>query len=433
MNDPTTVFVEVSNTLSVPYTTGFQRHTRELLARLPGPRNTDGVLRFVPIRWCARHQCYRRLTPDEAERLAHAPDLADFPRTRLSQLGDAVPKPLRGPARALAYTPPARWARLRMSQARQAELPPAYPELEIGPWPKRSIFFDLEAAWHDPRSRAELLPELLEAGVIPATLVADVLPELHPDWFETGAAGLFRAFLRAHMRHSQRFICISRATESDLRALAPTIGITRRLDCAVTTMGADFRLSSEAVKLPEPLADLRYLLCVSTLEPRKNQSMLIDAFDSMQGRYPELGVVLVGKIGWKTAPLVERIRGHPLFGRRLLWFDKVDDSLLDTIYEHAFLAVTPSFSEGFGTPVIEALAHGVPTISSDGGALPEAGGDLAEYFPPTDLDALVRLIEGHLFDSHWHQDRRRALRGYRPPTWDEGAQLLHDSLAELVT
>ena len=85
-----------------------------------------------------------------------------------------------------------------------------------------------------------------------------------------------------------------------------------------------------------------------------------------------------------------------------------------------------------GAPVIEALAHAVPTLSSNGGALPEAGGDLVEYFEPTDVDALIRLIERHLFDERWNQQQRRRLAGYRAPTWDESAAAVVAALEPLL-
>lgn len=424
------LFVEVTNTLHAPYTTGLQRVTREVLARLARPDLLPGA-EVVPIRWCERHQCYRRLTGSEIERLAHAPDPRAAPRSRAAVLGDRLPRSLRGPARSLIRSPAGRWARRRLGSGGPPEPPPPRPELELGDWPAGSIFLDLEAAWHNPRSRAELLPELLEAGVIPAVVVADVLPELHPEWFDNNAGALFRAYLRAHLRHSHVFVCISEATRTDLEAVAPTVGITRRLRTTVMPIGADFEVPPSPGEVPAELRGLRYLLCVSTLEPRKNQATLIDAFDRLQATYPDVAVVLVGKIGWKTDELVRRIRRHPLLDRRLFWMDRVDDALLDTLYANAFVSVTPSFSEGFGAPVVEALSRGVPTISSNGGALPEAGGEFAEYFPPTDVEALARLIERHLFDQRWHEERRRSLASYRPPTWDDSAAALAAALANL--
>jgi glycosyltransferase involved in cell wall biosynthesis len=422
------VWVEVTNTVSVPYTTGLQRVTRELLARLPGPDPTDEPLCFVPVRWCPVHRTYRRLTRSEADVLAEAPTPRPPEATR--RWVDQLPRPVAQGARRLGRAKIL--APVRMAAGLGPKAPPAYPALEIGPWPAGSIFFDLEAAWHDPRSRADLLPELIDAGVTPATLVADVLPETHPEWFRSVPAGLFRAFLRAHLRHSARFVCISDATARSLRAVALDVGETRPLHTATITLGADFPRSDVEVALPTELDGLRYLIDVSTLEPRKNHAVLLDAFDSLQRSYPDLALVLVGKEGWKTGGLIERLRAHPLFERRLFWYSAVDDALLGTLYSGAFLAVTPSFNEGFGAPVIEALGRGVPTVASDAPALREAGGELAEYFDPLDAADLTRVIERHLFDARYHDGRRALVAGYQAPTWDQCAAQVVAALAPLV-
>jgi alpha-1,2-rhamnosyltransferase len=234
------------------------------------------------------------------------------------------------------------------------------------------------------------------------------------------------------VRQSARFLCISAATERELRRIARRIGERRELDCVVTPLGADFTRTDDPLPLPTELLGHRYLLCVGTLEPRKNHGLLLDAFDLLRTRYPDVSLVLVGKVGWRIDALVERIMGHPALGRRLFWFDQADDELLATLYRHAFVAVTPSFSEGFGAPVIEALAHGVPTLSSNGGALPEAGGDLAEYFDPHDVDALATLVERHLLDERWNLQQRRRLATYRAPTWDDSAAAVLAALQPLL-
>jgi glycosyltransferase involved in cell wall biosynthesis len=424
----TTVFVEVTNTLSVDFLTGFQRHTREILRHLPGPE-ADGPVRVVPIRWCPRHRTYRRLTDAEAERLARpvpsTPPVSGGLRAAVEQL----PAPLARSTRRVARSPIARAARQALVPARR---PPAHPELELGGWPAGSIFFDLEPAWHDPRPRAELLPELVDAGVIPVPLVADVLPETHPEWFESAPAARFRAFLHAHLRQSARFLCISAATERDLRRVADAIGETRPLDCVVTPLGSDFVRNDDPQPLPPELLGARYALDVATFEPRKNHALLLDAFDRLSERRSDATLVLVGKVGWKSEALLERLATHPLLGTRLFWFERADDELLASLYRHAFVAVTPSLSEGFGTPVIEALAHGVPTLSSRGGALPEAGGDLAEYFDPHDADALVALWERHLAEEGWNLAQRRRLAGYRAPTWGATAAAVLAALEPLT-
>ena len=77
----------------------------------------------------------------------------------------------------------------------------------------------------------------------------------------------------------------------------------------------------------------------------------------------------------------------------------------------------------------EALGNGIPTLSSTGGALPEAGGEWAEYFDPTDLDTLVALLERHLCDPAHHAAARARLADYCPPSWEDGARGIVDAFS----
>jgi glycosyltransferase involved in cell wall biosynthesis len=414
-----TVWVEVSNTLAVDYVTGFQRHTRELLARL---QRLDGPVTYVPVRWCGECGTFRRLTAAEADSLATFRPRPEPVRSRLAQIADPLPDLLKDAGRRVIRTRPARAVRDELARRRRLRNhPPEHASLRIDDWPDESWFFDLEAAWHNVPHRAELLPWLADRGVHTATLVADVMPTQFPQWFDTGQIRLFSTFIEAHLQHSEKFVCISECSRRDVVELAGRLGVTLPSDLPVITMGANFRRADDDLARPPEAPGGRYLLSVATVEPRKNHQLLIDAFDRLKVAHPDLGLVMVGKAGWMTDDLQASMRAHPDHGHRFRWLDKVDDDLLDALYRHAFLAVQPAFYEGFGTPVIEALGNGVPTLSSDGGALPEAGGGWAEYFDPHDVDQLVALIERHLVDPAHHDAKRAALADYRPPTWEDGA------------
>ena len=415
------VFVEVTNTLAVDYITGFQRLTRELLNRLPGP-DDEGPVRFVPVTWCGVCDGFRRLTPPEADRLATFRAPAPVGPSRLANIEQRVPGGVATLGRRVLETTVGRELRGRVG-ARLAERshPPEHARLRIDPWPADSWFFDLEAAWHDVPHRSVLLPRLHQHGVRTSTLVADVIPTQFPQWFDANQIELFTTFIQAHLHNSERFVCISQCSERDVNELAARSAVATPLETSVITMGANFQPAAGDLPRPSEAPPGRYLLNVGTVEPRKNHDLLIRAFDALADLHPDLSVCFVGKAGWMTEDLQRRLRTHRLAGGRFRWLDQVDDGLLDALYRHAFLAVQPAEYEGYGTPVIEALANGVPTLSSNGGALPEAGGDYAEFFDPHDVDELAGLIERHLNDVEHHESMRRRLADYRPPTWEDGA------------
>lgn len=422
----TTVWVEVTNTLSVSYITGFQRLTRELLARLPGP-DADGPIRFVPVRWCGECDGFRRLDTAEEQRLANFRSPTEPARSRLSTMGDRLPDGAKSLARRVIRISAVRAARDELARRRRRRHHPEWHAAKrVTQWPAGSYFLDLEAGWHNVPTRDILLPRLNAEGVTTATLIADVIPEQFPEWFDADQIAIFDRFVRAHLVHSAKFLCISRCSERDVIEFSQRIGIPQPLDTSVVAMGADFTRAADDLARPVEAPPGRYILSVGTVEPRKNHGLLLDAFDRLRDTHDDLSLVMIGKTGWMTEAVIERMRSHPDQGGRFVWPEYVSDDLLDAFYRHAFLAVQPSFYEGFGAPVVEALGNGVPTLASTGGALPEAGGDWAEYFDPHDLDGLVALIDRHYRDASHHDEMRRRLVDYHPPSWEDGAtDVLH--------
>jgi glycosyltransferase involved in cell wall biosynthesis len=415
------VFVEVTNTLAVPYQTGFQRHTREILRRLPGP-DSDGPIRFVPVKWCQECNAYRRLTEPEAQLLDHFVPPATPPQSTLSRLARPVPDPVADLVRTLAKRPRVHRIRVRASAwLRARNHSPEHTALRINRWPEDAWLFDLEAAWHNAPHRSIILPRLHSEGVRTSTLIADVMPTQFPQWFDAGQIQLFSSFIDAHVEYSEKFLCISKCSERDVIDYAERTAPDTHLDTSLITIGGDFRSGSTSAARPASAPAGRYLLSVGTVEPRKNHGFLLDAFDQLSSEYPDLGLVFVGMAGWMTGSTIERFERHPEFGKRFRWLGRTPDDELDALYEHAFLAVQPALYEGFGAPVAEALARGIPTLSSNGGALPEAGGDRAEYFDPQDLETLIVLLRRHLDDESHHQEMRDGLIGYVPPTWADAA------------
>ena len=139
---------------------------------------------------------------------------------------------------------------------------------------------------------------------------------------------------------------------------------------------------------PAPVDDLpaRYVLFVSTIEPRKNLGVLLDAFAKLRADGYDGSLVVVGKIGWKSQEIAPRLREAGI-----VHLDYVDAARLATVYRSAEAFVFPSIYEGFGFPLLEAMAFGVPAIAARSSSLPEVGGDAALYFD--DLDGLVSQLK----------------------------------------
>ncbi len=426
----TQVVIEVTNTLSIDFTTGIQRVVREVVNGLGGPAGAG--LEVLPVVTPSPGADFRRLTPDELDRL-HAHPAGGRAGRRADDFG-----PLSPFVRRVGDLPLTLRARAAVStrRSRHREVMPDHAELSLGPidqgaLPPGSVFADLEGSWYDPTPRAQLLPELRAAQVHTMVLVHDVMPLLFPQWFTPQHVQVFRDWLMAQLRHAQLFLANSECTAADLRRVAVDLGVHRELDVQVVPLGADYPVPAP-VPVPEAPRLGRYLLVVGTLEPRKNQQVVLDALERLRAEHPDLGLVVVGKEGWMVDSLVQRIRHHPLLDDRLFWLGGVDDAQLAWLYDHAFVAVAPSIYEGLGVPVMEALHHGCPTIASTGGALPEAGAGLSELFDPTDVDALVALLRRHLDDPAHHAARRAAAVGYQGPSWSDTARAVATAIGGLA-
>ncbi|WP_262966477.1 glycosyltransferase family 4 protein [Methylobacter psychrophilus] len=146
-----------------------------------------------------------------------------------------------------------------------------------------------------------------------------------------------------------------------------------------------------------------YILCVSTIEPRKRIDALLDAYNqlpaSLRAIYP---LVLVGGKGWRSESLHEQIERGQNAGW-LHYLGYVPEADLPALYAGARLFVYPSIYEGFGLPVIEAMASGVPVLTSNRSCLPEVAAGAAMLINPDDMDALTIGLEEGLIDSEWRE------------------------------
>jgi glycosyltransferase involved in cell wall biosynthesis len=146
-----------------------------------------------------------------------------------------------------------------------------------------------------------------------------------------------------------------------------------------------------APKSAEPIEGLpqRYILFVSTIEPRKNLVTLIDAYERLRDRGVYDGsLVVVGRVGWKSESLLPRLKG-----RGIVHLDYLKASQLVTVYRNAEVFAFPSIYEGFGFPLLEAMTHGVATVAARSSSLPEIGGDAALYFDPENAEELEAQLE----------------------------------------
>jgi len=266
--------------------------------------------------------------------------------------------------------------------------------------------------------------------------VHDLTPLTHPEWHATRTLVGFVPLWERTVERASRFLCVSQTTARELVARYPETAKRIR----VARNGVDTSFFSPA---DDPVARRRtrqryaagrpFVLYLGTLEPRKNVEALVVACERMWGRRrsrPDL--VLAGGSGWKTGSLHRRIA-------RSAYRDKIHvagyaarDAARE-LYRSAEAFVYPSLAEGFGLPILEAMACGTPVVASTAEALLEVGGDAALYAPPRDVEALSRAIERALEDAPLREELASAgPRRAAEFRWDDAADATARALHEVV-
>lgn len=166
------------------------------------------------------------------------------------------------------------------------------------------------------------------------------------------------------------------------------------------------------------------VIWVGTLEPRKNIGRLLDAWTHLAHQGLRYRLLLAGTAPPSAAPLLARLQVPPLAGLVEL-VGYVQEADREAFYKQARLLVLPSLDEGFGLPIVEAFAAGVPVVTSRRGALPEVGGDAAIYVDPLDPAGLAAAVASVL----GAPDRLEAMRALgvqraRAFSWEESARRL---------
>jgi glycosyltransferase involved in cell wall biosynthesis len=121
-------------------------------------------------------------------------------------------------------------------------------------------------------------------------------------------------------------------------------------------------------------------LTVSTIEPRKGHSQILDAAEQLWEAGCDVCIVFVGKQGWNVEALVERINGHKYLGKKLFWLNGISDEYLGMVYKNSSCLIAASWGEGFGLPIVEAALNGIPMIVRDIPVHREVAGNNVVYF-----------------------------------------------------
>jgi alpha-1,3-rhamnosyl/mannosyltransferase len=238
------------------------------------------------------------------------------------------------------------------------------------------------------------------AGCKTVVTIHDLTFFLMPEVHTRPKRVFFRWMTRLAARKADALIVDSESTGRDLARIAPVATVGGRLHVAPLGVGPPFTLAGDERETAETLTTLnlvpgRYVLSVGLKEPRKNLARLLSAFAELPRDLHEFKLVLAGGQGWLREDLTALARERQV-AERVMVLDHVPTVTLDALYRGASVFVYPSLYEGFGLPVLEAMAAGAPVVTSNLSAMPEVLGDTGILVDPLSTRAISGAIESFL-------------------------------------
>lgn len=297
------------------------------------------------------------------------------------------------------------------------------PLRSMSPVAARAFWSDVAAGRPLPGAPDVVISFGFHAPKIPATklvyTVHDLVFWLHPEFCTEETRLLCQRECLLALSRAAGFLFVSQHSRTDFEQILPGWFASSQRPWQLAP-GASRLALERAVKPWSPDAPW---LVVGSLEPRKNHALLLDAYEHYfqvaRNRRP---LLIAGGRGWKSEQLHARIAAMMARNLPVRYLGYVSDDRLNQLYADAFALIAPSWHEGFGLPLVEAFASGLPVLASERGSLPEVGGEAAEYFSPADPRQLAeKMLQWEASPEHY--DFRGAASRARSAafSWDRTA------------
>jgi glycosyltransferase involved in cell wall biosynthesis len=245
----------------------------------------------------------------------------------------------------------------------------------------------------------------------------DLIPLTHPEYCRAGEVDKHRKRLHTMLTTGHGVIANSHSTLQDLIAHARSQNLF-----VPPYLVAHLGIPAWPAPLSKPPTEQPYFVVLSTIEARKNHLLLLHVWRSlvekMGAATPKL--VIIGQRGWECEQVVDLLERCEALHNVVTEVPRCEDAQLATWLKHAQALLFPSFAEGFGLPLVEALAQGVPVIASQLPAFKEVAGDIPDYLDPLDGVGWLAAVQAYTDTDHPARQAQLArLQGFRPPSWED--------------
>jgi glycosyltransferase involved in cell wall biosynthesis len=251
----------------------------------------------------------------------------------------------------------------------------------------------------------------------PVFLIHDLIPVTHPEYCRPGERDRHAARIGTALRHGAGLIANSQATLREITEHARQIRAS--VPATVTApLAPSLRAPMAAARPVEPA----YFVILGTIEPRKNHWMLLQVWRQLVERFGSAApkLVVIGRRGWECENVVDLLERCEALKGLVIEESTCSDASLSNYLHHARALLFPSFAEGYGMPLIEALTLGVPVIVSDLPVFREVGADIPEYIDPLDGRRWGDMVMEYANPaSGLRSAQLERLRRFKEPTWSE--------------
>lgn len=252
-------------------------------------------------------------------------------------------------------------------------------------------------------------------GLRPLYFLHDLIPIAFPEYGRPGEAERHRRRLSTMLTTAHGLIVNSAVTGREIEAHASRLGVAIPPWMAAHLAPPGFSAPASRRPIPEP-----YFVVLGTIEPRKNHLLLLKLWRRM---VEELGqhaprLVVIGQRGWECEQVVDMLERCEALKGIVVELPGCDDTALATWLHYAQALLFPSFVEGYGIPLVEALSLGTPVIASDLPVFREIAGDIPDYLDPLDGPGWQHVVLDYLRpDSALRGAQLTRMAGYVAPTW----------------
>jgi glycosyltransferase involved in cell wall biosynthesis/capsular polysaccharide biosynthesis protein len=297
-------------------------------------------------------------------------------------------------------------------------------------------FLTIGAFWNI-RGLGFFLQALKNAGVAIGFFIHDILNITNPEYFGVPHTNKFvKGFFEA-TTYADFFLTTSHFNKAMLTKHLEGLS-AKALPVEVVPLGHEFSIAEAAGPLSDrvaEIADSEFVLSVGTMEVRKNPIYLFNIWRMMiqAGRANIPKLVLAGRSGWLVQDFLHQIRACDHLGGRVVPLHGATDGELALLYRKCILTMFPSYMEGWGLPVGESLAHGKICIASNTSAIPEVGGDLADYVDPYNASEGLRVLSQYLDDPDLRRRREAEIvQRFKPRPWRTVAEVFLKAVQALA-